>query len=744
MIIDTAKPIIETGGETTYEESFAIGNIGRIMGILRNSMYANPIKAIVREIASNARDAHREVGKDDKPIEIHLPNDIDEHFYIKDYGPGISPERMSNVFIRYGSSTKNDDNCQTGGFGLGAKTPFAYTDQFQITTITPSDVGNVKRIYIAYIDESETGKMRLMAQSPTNEETGTEISLVVKEDDFSKFKNATLEVCRYWAPLPTLKGRAIPKWPTETREIFLHSDGWTLFKKANICNRYSYSYDNDNNISSIIVDGIYYPINPKNIDNCSDDVLRLLNTGIEIIANTGDVILSANREELQYDIKTQGFLINTVNDIFSFVQESLVKNIQQNTSYRDAVIFLDEFKLNFGFAIPDSFVPEWNGNKVVNPIIRIDGHKEYSVYNFFIYKNRRYQPTLSKKETSSIRIGTDTAVIFNDLNTNGISRSRIQYLIDSKNYKDVYVVSFPDLDNIDSSLNSLKTKIGIDPNLLEPIKMSSIVAPRKVSTRRGGRGSGRANYKAFVFDKVYSAYRQCDHFWRPTELDLENGEGVYVVSSGRSNEISSQSLKLTPHIIEVALNYVNDSDVCVHAIREKDIEKLGDGWIPFKLWIESNIEDDLNEKNITAKDVVNAHAEMNSHNGLNYKSPQEFFAVLNSHLSKAIYRDKMSINSSMVKYFDYINGLEKKFIDKKLNEILLFLGHDSDDIETLPLCVLKNNIEEKYPLLNSLNKWAHINTDHVLQYIMLVDAECDRKQALDKSSGDDYPMVVNG
>lgn len=744
MRIDAVKPVIETGGETTYEESFAIGNIGRIMGILRNSMYANPIKAIVREIASNARDAHREVGKDSKPIEIHLPNDFDEHFWIKDYGPGISPERMSNVFIRYGSSTKNDDNVQTGGFGLGAKTPFAYSDQFQITTITQSDTGNIKRVYIAYIDESETGKMRLMTQSQTDEETGTEVSLVVKEDDFYKFVNATLEICRYWNPLPVLKGRSIPKWPEENREAFLTTDEWVVYKSVD-----EYNHCNQDSVSVIIVDGICYPINPRNIDDCSntiscsEDFVKLLNKGIKIFANTGDVSLSANREELQYDIKTQKFLTDKVNNVFLSVQESLIKNIHENSSYRNAVLFLHCFKRDFGFAIPGNFVPEWNGIKVINPIIKLHTNSKYVVDNFYFYKNRNYQNSLNKRAAETIVINLETIIVFNDLNANSISRSRVQHLIESGKCKLVTVVSFTDL-NIEDGINALKDDIGVDPNLLEPIKLSSIVAPRKIGNRRGGRGSGRANYKAFVYDKSYTAYRGCDQYWRPTELDLEDGEGVYVVSSGRSNEISSQKLQLSPNFIDAVIDHVKDADLSIHAIREKDIGKLGEGWVPLKIWIETKIEEELNERNVTTKDILNGEKELGCPYGLKFNNliQQDVLIMLRKLLKK--HEKEMSPNSAMVQYFNYMIDLETKFSNNSsLNKILVCLGNCADDLDKLPLENYKNQFVQRYPLLTLLNRWAQIDVNHVFQYIQLIDAEYDR-QNLDRASTDGYPMVANG
>src|ERR1700749_2819544 len=91
------------------EESFGVGNVGLIFEILRNKMYKNPVIAIAREISCNARYAHREVGKQDIPIEIHLPNAFSPQYKVRDFGPGISPERMSKVFIQYATSTKRED-----------------------------------------------------------------------------------------------------------------------------------------------------------------------------------------------------------------------------------------------------------------------------------------------------------------------------------------------------------------------------------------------------------------------------------------------------------------------------------------------------------------------------------------------------------------------------------------------------------------------------------------------------------
>src|SRR5271157_2965693 len=112
MKLSDVKPYFESSGDL-QEHFFSIQDQGMIFDILRSKMYSNPILAICREISSNARDAHREVGKADVPVEIHLPIGLEPEFKVKDFGPGISPDRMLNIFIKYTASTKRGDRKST-------------------------------------------------------------------------------------------------------------------------------------------------------------------------------------------------------------------------------------------------------------------------------------------------------------------------------------------------------------------------------------------------------------------------------------------------------------------------------------------------------------------------------------------------------------------------------------------------------------------------------------------------------
>ena len=84
--------------------------------------YSDPVGSIVREIASNAYDAHIEANVDkDIKVEIIDENDLlgtSSVLSIRDYGEGMSPDIIKNIYSKFGKSTKRDRNDAIGAFGL--------------------------------------------------------------------------------------------------------------------------------------------------------------------------------------------------------------------------------------------------------------------------------------------------------------------------------------------------------------------------------------------------------------------------------------------------------------------------------------------------------------------------------------------------------------------------------------------------------------------------------------------------
>ena len=265
-----------------------------IFEILRDKMYSDKIGAVTREVSSNSRDANREAGREDVPvvIEIVKPNKFASisHTTIvfHDNGIGITPDRMSDVFIKYASSTKRDSNKETGGFGLGAKTPFAYSDTFTVITVCDWEGKRMKYMYNAIIDSTNKGKMILFESEETDEETGTQIVVPIKNDeDRAKFEKKAIYATQYWGDGIVYKGfeRERPEF-----ETVIDEPEFSVIKK--------YSEQN----YALLIDGIHYPLDKNQVginDNgISNEYTILLKFG------TGELTISANRESVQYDEDT--------------------------------------------------------------------------------------------------------------------------------------------------------------------------------------------------------------------------------------------------------------------------------------------------------------------------------------------------------------------------------------------------------------------------------------------------------
>lgn len=321
MKITDQKPNIELSSDMK-SKMFGIGDAGMIFDILRNKLYSNPIAAICREICCNARDAHREVGKHDLPIEVTLPTALESYFKVKDFGPGISPDRIENIFINYGASTKRTDNIQTGGFGIGAKVPFSYTDTFTITTIVDGTEYN----YACVIDETKTGKLMLLGSQPTTSPNGTEIKVPVKSHDRRIFSSEFYSATEYWDVKPQVFAS-----DTEYRNIVKTFEGNSWF--------FEKEYRNGD-IIKINIDGVIYPVSARSVllnaneekdyyhySHSNEDYNFVTNLSNQLVIsfNIGELGISANRETLYLDEKTKSKVKNSI----VAVKNEIVDNIEK-------------------------------------------------------------------------------------------------------------------------------------------------------------------------------------------------------------------------------------------------------------------------------------------------------------------------------------------------------------------------------------------------------------------------------
>ena len=313
------------------EQTFGIAeeDVGVIIEILRDKLYSNKRKIVVQEYMCNARDAQREIGNNKKPIHVKLPNIGMPTFEVRDYGPGITPERMSTVFVRYGASTKRNTNDETGGYGIGAKSAWSYCDQFGIVTY----VDGIERHYSAFLDDQENergrvGKIALLHQCETKELNGTKIIVPIQSDDFKAFIEYTAETCEFWEVRPTFSGIAEGELYFPEYTYHEKSDNWHLVKSNNY---------RDSNKSFVIVDGIKYPIQMSELDNMDDVSKRILrDDNVHFFFKTGEVSISANRESLYYNEKTKKCISNRIEEMKQTLSKKLGEKVRKCKTYIEA------------------------------------------------------------------------------------------------------------------------------------------------------------------------------------------------------------------------------------------------------------------------------------------------------------------------------------------------------------------------------------------------------------------------
>ncbi len=283
MIINNApvnEAIVSNVGEIG---EFRIRNSAKAFNILSSGLYANKIRAVVRELSCNAVDSHVAAGKQDPPFDVHLPNQLEPWFAIRDYGTGLSHEQVTQIYTTYFESTKTASNEFIGALGLGSKSPFSYTDNFTVTAIQ----NGVKGIYTAFINDQGVPSIALMTTEDTEEPSGVEVRFSVNDYyDYSKFRDEARHVYTYFKLRPVVSGA-------------------TNFEFRNV------EYDTQNIIPGVhsyrdgrrsvaIMGNIAYPIEVPNAEQTLGDLRQLLGCGLELHFAIGELDFQASREGLSY------------------------------------------------------------------------------------------------------------------------------------------------------------------------------------------------------------------------------------------------------------------------------------------------------------------------------------------------------------------------------------------------------------------------------------------------------------
>ena len=288
MKLNTAPDNPVTMGGIAHVSEFRIRNSAKAFGILSSGLYANKIRAIIREIGCNAVDSHVAAKRPDVAFDVHLPTMLAPYFAIRDYGTGLNHDQVCNIYTTYFESTKSDSNDFIGALGLGSKSPFSYTDNFTVTAIQNGKRG----IYSAFINDTGVPSVALMGQDETDEADGVEVRFAVEDRyDFAKFVEEAQSVFKHFRIQPNFTGARCQVDAIQYRRMDII---------PGVHERVGGHYDRNNNA---IMGHIEYPIDiPK--AQLGKDLEPLSDMRLDIHFDIGEIEFQASREGLQYTPST--------------------------------------------------------------------------------------------------------------------------------------------------------------------------------------------------------------------------------------------------------------------------------------------------------------------------------------------------------------------------------------------------------------------------------------------------------
>lgn len=324
MITNTSGRQVESNG-VLAEVDFHLDpkSLPHIAAILRG-MYSDPVRAVLRELACNALDAHNQVGVT-RPIEITLPTATAPEFAVRDFGPGLNDDDTAQLLCGYGSSGshKRISNKQVGGFGIGAKCPFAIASQFQYII----HHGGRRKIWSCYLDESDIGKAAMLSDEASTEPTGIEVRVPVKSEHLDRFLTCAETEFLYWQTPPLCDGRPAN---AAGSGIMAGSLAVTVADVKHKVDWNLYSTEAPGG-GGIVMGGVLYPFDAAKLENYQNKYANFeLFLGTLILrAPIGFVQIAPNREALQYSTATK----RTIEAILqTFTSDTFISDLAERSA----------------------------------------------------------------------------------------------------------------------------------------------------------------------------------------------------------------------------------------------------------------------------------------------------------------------------------------------------------------------------------------------------------------------------
>lgn len=166
----------------------------KLFEMLSAKLYSEPLVAVARELAANSLDAHVAAGNEKTPIDITLPHTFNSEFRIRDYGTGMTEERLVSVWGMWLNSDKNNDDDAIGGWGIGGKVGYHVADAFTIKSYVAGEL----KTYTAFKNDQNIPSIARLNVERTEEPDGLEIIIPIQRSRVAEFVAATHKGLRFF------------------------------------------------------------------------------------------------------------------------------------------------------------------------------------------------------------------------------------------------------------------------------------------------------------------------------------------------------------------------------------------------------------------------------------------------------------------------------------------------------------------------------------------------------------------
>lgn len=326
------------------ERKFTIGDARWVMESLAD-LYSDKELATIRELSTNARDAHLEVGNEE-PILITLPDAMNPYFIVEDKGVGMSKDTLLDVYTSFGVSTKRESNEYNGMLGFGSKAPIAYTNSFTVTSVH----GGRKTVAMITRNEHKEIVLKVLMEVETTEHSGTRIEIPVH--NHQEFSHKAKDFYKFWR-----------------RGTVLVDGSFPVSRIGEKINDTLYYLDNGGyNESYVVMGNVPYRINNPRV---------LFPNGVNFInfiafVPNGTVEFTPNREALKYGTFTDNALRSVVTNFIIEMRDTAQKKIADAKTHYEAYALWQKYKSIIG----ENFGEVTYKGEVMKPVkIEFKGHE---------------------------------------------------------------------------------------------------------------------------------------------------------------------------------------------------------------------------------------------------------------------------------------------------------------------------------------------------------------------------------